>query len=83
MSAALVAVTEQVPAEVTLSDAPDTVQPLAVPSVAVYETAPLPEPPLVVSVSALPAVPLVEVTLRAACVALANVTVVGFEETEE
>jgi hypothetical protein len=31
----LVAVTEQVPAELALSDAPDTVQPLAVPSVAV------------------------------------------------
>jgi len=82
VSAALVAVTEQVPADVTLSEEPETAQPVAVPSTTANDTAPVPEPPLVISVSAVPKVPLVDVTVSAAWIAGAKVTVVGFDEIE-
>ena len=42
--------------------------------------APLPEPPLLVSVSWTPSTPEVDVTVRGACDAGAKVTVVGAEE---
>src|ERR1700679_3518286 len=70
----------QVPAPVALNSMPETVHPVAVPSVAANETAPLPEPPPAVSVSGVPAVPPIEVTFSSAWVALAKVTVVGPEE---
>jgi len=50
----LVAVTVQVPADVTLSEDPETAQPVAVPSTTANETEPVPEPPLVASVSVAP-----------------------------
>jgi len=65
VDAALVAVTMHVPMLVTVSELPVTVQPVAVPFVTLKVTAPVPDPPLVVSVSALPMVPAREVTLRA------------------
>src|SRR5665213_2347941 len=65
VEAAFVAVTMQVPTLETVSELPDTVQPVAVPFVALNVTAPEPEPPLVVRVSVLPMVPAREVTLRA------------------
>ena len=60
MSAAFVAVTVHVPAEVALSVNPLTEHP-AVPTVRVYVTAPPPEPPLVCRVIVEPNVPVVEV----------------------
>jgi hypothetical protein len=65
VEAALIAVTMQVPTLETVSDLPDTVQPVAVPFVTLKVTAPVPEPPLVRRVSVLPMVPAREVTLRA------------------
>ena len=50
----MVAVTRQVPRLVTASDVPVTTQPRAVPGVAVKVTAPVPDPPVVVSASAVP-----------------------------
>jgi hypothetical protein len=66
-SPAFVAVTVQVPALVLESEPLVTVQPVAVPFVKANVTAPVPEPPDVVSVSAAPNVPDVEVTVSAAC----------------
>jgi hypothetical protein len=65
-SPALVAVTEHVPALVAESALPLIAQPLAVPLLTVYVTAPVPEPPLVVSVKGVPTVPVTLVTARAA-----------------
>jgi hypothetical protein len=45
-AAALVAVTRHVPAVVAFSELPVIVQPVAVPLVTVYVTAPVPAPPL-------------------------------------
>jgi hypothetical protein len=50
----MVAVTEQVPADVTARDEPVIVQPDAVPGVATYDTDPPVEPPVVVNASADP-----------------------------
>jgi hypothetical protein len=60
---ALVAVTKHVPAEPAVRDVPETVQLEAVPVVAVYVTLPVPDPPEVVRVNAVPNVPLVEETV--------------------
>jgi hypothetical protein len=48
-SATLVAVTRHVPALVDMRSLPETAQPTAVPFVATYVTAPVPDPPLVAS----------------------------------
>ena len=61
---ALVAVTKQVPAEPAVRDVPETVQEEAVPVVAAYVTLPVPDPPELVRVNAVPNVPLVEETVR-------------------
>jgi hypothetical protein len=55
--AALVAVTMHVPAVVVSRDDPVIEQPVAVPSVAAYVTAPVPDPPDVSSVRGVPTVP--------------------------
>lgn len=55
-------------------------QPVAVRSLTTKVTAPVPDPPLVVSESGVPHSPETEVTLSAAWVAEAKVTVVGDEE---
>jgi hypothetical protein len=68
IEAALVAVTTHVPMLVTVSELPDTAQPAAVPFVTMKVTAPVPEPPLVKRVSAIPRVPERDVMLRTACV---------------
>jgi hypothetical protein len=81
LSAALVAVTLHVPAEVLLKVEPLTVQAVAVPLVAAKLTAPVPEPPLVVKPNGVPNTPDVEVNVSADWAALANVTVVGAEDT--
>ena len=71
----------QVPALVALSFPLERLQPEAVPPLlSTKERAPVPEPPLVVSVSGVPTVPLVEVTVSAAWFALPSVIVVGDEE---
>ena len=57
MSAAFVAVTRHFPAPVAVSELPVILQPVAVPLATVKLTAPLPEPPLVTRVSAVPSVP--------------------------
>lgn len=80
-SVALVAATEQVPALVVVRLDPLTAQPVAVPLVTVKLTPPVPEPPDVVSGNAVPNVPVTEVRLRAAWVALAKVTAVGDDDT--
>ena len=54
MDDAFVAVTKQVPAEPAVKDVPETVQLDAVPVVAAYVTLPVPDPPEVVSVRAVP-----------------------------
>jgi hypothetical protein len=54
VEAALVAVTRHVPKLVTASDVPVTTQPRAVPGTAVKVTAPVPDPPLLVSTSGVP-----------------------------
>ena len=59
----MVAVTLQVPVDVAVSTAPETLQPVAVPLVTEKLTAPVPEPPEVVSV--IPLTPVVELTVRA------------------
>ncbi len=82
-SAALVAVTVQVPAVVTLRSDPVTVQPVAVPSVATNVMAPAPEPPVVVSGSGVPTVPLSDVMVSAVWVPRLKVTVVGSDDTSE
>jgi hypothetical protein len=79
-SPALVALTEQVPAEVEVNVDPPTAHPVAVPLVTVKVTAPVPDPPDVVRVSGVEKVPEVEVTERAAWRALPNVTVVGEDD---
>jgi hypothetical protein len=72
----LVAVTMQVPELVELSCPLEMLQPEAVPPLSMTkETAPVPEPPLVVSVSGVPNVPLVEVMESGAWLSLAAVTV--------
>ena len=76
MSAALVAVTKHVPAEPAVRDVPETVQLDAVPVEAAYVTLPVPDPPEVVRVSAVPKVPLVDETVSVDCDACAKVTVV-------
>jgi hypothetical protein len=81
-SPALVAVTVQVPALVLVNVAPESEQPEAVPSRARNDTAPVPDPPLVVSASGVSYVPVVEVTVRAACGGSALiVTAVAVEDT--
>jgi hypothetical protein len=66
-SAALVAVSLHVPAFVA-SNLPLAIKQPAEPELLItYETAPVPEPPFVVSVRAVPTTPLVEVSVRAAC----------------
>ena len=60
------AVTRQVPALVAVSAPFEIEQPLAEPLVTVKLTAPVPEPPDVASARAVPTVPPVDVTLRAA-----------------
>ncbi len=55
-------------------------QPDAVPLTTAKVTAPPPDPPLAVSVSGVPNVPVVEVTVRVAWLALAKFTVVWAEE---
>jgi hypothetical protein len=57
VDAALVAVTTHVPVLVTVSELATTVHPVAVPFVTLKVTAPVPEPPVVVSVSVLPKAP--------------------------
>jgi hypothetical protein len=64
MDAAFVAVTKHVPTLVTVNEAPDTVQPVAVPFVTLKVIAPVPDPPLVVSVSGLPMEPNSDVRVR-------------------
>ena len=81
MSAALVAVTKHVPDEPAVKEVPETVQLEAVPVEAANVTLPEPEPPEVVSVNAVPKVPVVEETVSVACAALAKVIVVWEEET--
>jgi hypothetical protein len=54
VDAALVAVTVHVPRLVTVNEVPVTTQPRAVPGTAVKVTAPVPDPPVVVSVNAEP-----------------------------
>jgi hypothetical protein len=66
-SAALVAVTTQVPALEAESELPLTAQPLAVPLVTVYVSAPEPEPPLVASESDVPTFPVTLVSVNALC----------------
>ena len=56
-SPARVAVTTQVPGVFAWREAPDTAHPLAVPSVTVYETFPVPEPPVVPRIRAVPTCP--------------------------
>ncbi len=63
---ALVAVTKHVPADPAVREVPETVQVEAVPVAAEYVTLPESVPPEVVSVNAVPNVPLVEETVRAA-----------------
>jgi hypothetical protein len=63
-SALFAAVTRQVPAVEAVSELPDTLQLVAVPSVAVNDSFPVPLPPLVVRVSGELAVPLSDVMLR-------------------
>ena len=65
MSAALVAVTKHVPADPADRDVPETVQVDAVPAEAAYVTLPVPDPPEVVRVNAVPKVPLVELIVNA------------------
>lgn len=57
----------QVPALVLVRVEPETEHPVAVPLMVENETAPLPDPPEVVSVSAVPKVPDVDDTARVAC----------------
>jgi hypothetical protein len=66
-SAALVAVTKQVPIEPAVKLDPEIVQEEDVPVVAVKVTFPVPEPPVVIRVKADPKVPLVEVIDNAVC----------------
>ena len=61
---AFVAVTKHVPAEPAVREVPETVQVEAVPVVAAYVTLPVPKPPEVVSVNAVPNVPLVDETVN-------------------
>jgi hypothetical protein len=72
----------QVPALVELScPLLEMLQPDAVPlPLITKETEPVPEPPLVVSVSGVPSVPFVDVMVSAAWFALPSVMVVGDEE---
>ena len=60
----MVAVTKHVPAEPAVREVPETVQVEAVPVDAVYVTLPESVPPVVVSVKAVPNVPLVEETVN-------------------
>ena len=60
----MVAVTKHVPADPAVREVPETVQLEAVPVVAVYVTLPVPDPPEVVRVNAVPNVPLVEETVN-------------------
>jgi hypothetical protein len=77
----LVAVTMQVPALVELSCPLEMLHPEAVPPLlTTKDTAPVPEPPLVVSGSGVPSVPFVDVMVSAAWFALPSVMVVGDEE---
>jgi hypothetical protein len=64
MEAAFVAVTMHVPTLVTVNELADTTQPVAVPFVTLKVIAPVPDPPLVVSVSGLPTVPDSDVRVR-------------------
>ena len=73
--------TTQVPALVVESNPLEIAQPLAVPLTTLKLTAPVPEPPEVVRVSAVSAVPLIEVTLRVAWAASEKVTTVNEELT--
>jgi hypothetical protein len=82
-SAALVAVTIQVPALVAFTEVPEITQPVAVPFVTAYVTAPVPEPPLVVKVNDVPKPAFVLVRLNVACVANVKVTVMANEFVEE
>jgi hypothetical protein len=65
VSAALAAVTMQVPNEVAVKVDPETAQPVAVPLVTVKVTEPVPEPPAVVRVSEVPKTPVSEVIASA------------------
>jgi hypothetical protein len=76
----LVAVTTQVPALVLASADPAIAQPVAVPLAAVYVTAPVPEPPLVVNASGVLNVPPVDVRVNTACAPGARFTVVGADD---
>ena len=66
-SAALVAVTMHVPAVVATNRPATTAQPAAVPLVTEYDTAPLPEPPVVANGNDEPMGPDCGVTRRALC----------------
>ena len=69
------AVTEHVPAAVTVNVLPEIVQPVAVPTDAIYVGVVPVVPPLVSSVSVAPKVPEVDETVKAVCVALPTVSV--------
>ena len=77
----MVAVTRQVPAPVVVRTPDWIVHPGAVPpAVITYDTAPVPDPPEVVSVSGVPKVPDIELINSAAWLAFANVIVVRVED---
>ena len=71
-----------VPAEVNDSVEPATEHPVAVPLDAIYETAPVPEPPEVVRDTDVVYVPVVLVTINAAWLALVIVKVASVELAE-
>jgi hypothetical protein len=72
---AIVAVTVQVPAVDEVREPPDSAHVEAVPFATAYVTAPAVVPPEVVSVTAVPYVPEVEVSVSAAWFAFVTVTV--------
>ena len=82
MSAAFVAVTIHVPAEVNDNVEPATEHPVAVPLDAIYETAPVPDPPEVVRGTDVGYVPVVLVTVSAAWLPLVIVNVCSVEDIE-
>ena len=81
-SAALVTVSEHVPAVFAVTT-PDVSVQVAVPDVTEDVTAPVPEPPVVSTVIPVTVSPEVVDTARGVCVFLPNVTVVAFDETAE
>jgi hypothetical protein len=81
-SAALVTVSEHEPAFLAVTTPEVRVQ-VAVPDVTEEVTAPVPEPPVVVTVIPMIASPEVVDTTRGVCVLLPNVTVVALDESAE